>query len=361
MLLGGRARRDVWDGSVIDADVHVQVPSLRTLYPYLDPVWQQFSEERGFQGPSGVAAVYPATLPTTVRAEFRPGDGRPPASDLTLLQEQLLDPWDVELAVVNCYYGVDYLRHPDWAAALARAVNDWLVGEFLDRDPRLRASIVVVGRDVDAIIEEIRRVGDHPGFTQVLFPVRSEKAYGNRRWHAAYAEMEKRDLVFGLHWGGTTEGAPSPSGWPSWYAEEYAAEVGTFATQITSLIAGGVFQRFPRLRVAVGEIGFNWLPAWLWRMDKDWKGLRREVPWVDELPSALVRRHFRFTTSPLDAGTVAELADTLEWLGGEELLLHATDYPHRHDDDLAMLLDALPHDDARERLMAGNARAWYRA
>ena len=50
---------------------------------------------------------------------------------------------------------------------------------------------------------------------------------------------------------------------------------------------------------------------------------------------------------------------TPRWLVTDELLMFATDYPHWHDDDLGSLLGALS-EDARGKLMAENARAWYR-
>jgi predicted TIM-barrel fold metal-dependent hydrolase len=261
--------------------------------------------------------------------------------------------------VLNCYYGVDSLRHPDWAAALARSVNDWLVSEWLERDERLVASLVVPARDPQAAAAEIDRVGGHPRFVQVLMPARSERLYGQRVFHPIYEAMVRNDLVMGVHWGGTTEGAPSPTGFASWYVEEYAAETQVFASQLTSLVVEGVFRKFPDLRVAMLESGFTWLPTWGWNMNKKWKGLRREIPWVDRLPLDIVRDHFRFSIAPADAGPPDQMATVLEWLGSEDLLMFATDYPHWHDDDIEELLAIMP-ETMRAKVMSETAREWYR-
>lgn len=357
-LLEGIRRTDLWSGPVIDCDVHANVPSLESLFRYLDPVWIQAAQERGWDGPPGARLSYPPGAPTTAREQWRPAD-RPPASDVSLLREHILDPWDVDHAVVNCYYGVDSLRHPDWAAALARAVNDWLIEEWLDRDPRLRASLVVPARDPMAAAAEIDRVGDHPGFVQVMLPVRSDRLYGQRIHHPIFEAIARHDLVAGLHWGGTSEDAPSPAGYASWYAEEYAVEQQLFASQLTSLVWEGTFRKFPTLRVAMLECGFAWLPMWGWTMNKKWKGLHREIPWVDRLPLDIIRDHFRFSMTPADLGPADQASKIIEWLGSPDLLMFATDYPHLHTDDLSYVLGLLP-DDMRGRTMAGSARSWYR-
>ena len=55
------------------------------------------------------------------------------------------------------------------------------------------------------------------------------------------------------------------------------------------------------LPIVLVESGFTWLPPLMWRLDKNWKGLRREVPWVDRLPSEMIRESLRLTAQPLDA------------------------------------------------------------
>ena len=114
----------------------------------------------------------------------------------------MLDPWDVEVGILNCAYAVDSLHNPDTAAAMARAVNDWLVAEWLDQEPRLRASMVVPTRVPEMAAREIDRVGDHPGFVQVLLPVRSEAPYGNRRYLPIFEAAARHDLVVSLQFGG---------------------------------------------------------------------------------------------------------------------------------------------------------------
>lgn len=357
-LLEDIERDSVWSGAVIDVDVHANVPSVEALYPYLSDLWVEWIKERGWKGPPGPAAHYPPGSERAARHEWRPEQGVP-ASNLAMLQKHILDPWRTERAILTCYYGVEGLRHPDWAAAMASAVNDWLITEWLEKDERLRGTLVLPARDPKAMIKELRRVGDHPGFVQVLFPVRSDSLWGQRIYHEVFAEIAKRDLVVGLHFGGTSDGPPSSTGYPSYQVEQYASEWQSFATQLTSLVAEGVFTEVPDLRVSVLEGGFLWLPLWGWRMNKEWKGLRREVPWLNRPPLDIVRDHFRFSIAPTEGGPTSMMEHAIKWLGSDDVLMFATDYPHRHDDNITELLALLPPQ-AQQKMMSENARAWYR-
>ena len=68
----------------------------------------------------------------------------------------------------------------------------------------------------------------------------------------------------------------------------------------------------------------------LWRINKTWRGVRTEVPWIDRPPAEIIRDHVRFTLQPLDLPKAdrSRLARTLDQVGGDHLLLFSTDYPH---------------------------------
>jgi predicted TIM-barrel fold metal-dependent hydrolase len=348
-----------WTGELVDADVHVNIPTLDVLKPYLKPYWLEFVNETGFLAPPWLPTLYPPGAPTTVAPEWLPADGRPAASSLDLLREHLLDPFEIDRAVLNCYWGLESMRHPDFALGLAQAINDWLIAEWLDKDERLRASIVVPGFVPAEAAAEIDRVGGHPGFVQVLLPVRSSRMYGQRIWHPMWEAIERNDLVAGIHYGGTPDGPPTATGFPSWFLEEYVGHVQAFQAQLLSLVGEGVFEKFPGVRVSLLEGGFSWLGPAMWRMDKEWKGLRRDIPWVKQPPSQTIREHIKVSAQPQDAGPAEHFRHVVEWLGSDEMLMFASDYPHGHVDRISSLLEVLP-EQSHGKLMAGNALTHYR-
>jgi uncharacterized protein len=344
--------------ALIDCDVHNTVPSVEALLPYLSPYWVEHIQQSVFKGAN--ETYYPKNAPLVARPGSVPEHG-PAGASLTLLREQLLDPLGVECAILACLYAIDSLHNPEAAVAFASAVNDWQIAEWLDKEPRLRASIVVPVQLPELAAREIDRVGGHPGFVQVLLPVRSAHPYGSRLYRPMWEAIARHNLVAGLHFGGAPGNPPFPSGWPSYFFEEYAGMAQVFQSQLTSIISEGVFDLFPEQRVALLESGFTWLPAFMWRFDKEWRNLRLLVPWVKRAPSAYIREHVRLTIQPLDAPpTREELLASIEQLGSDDLLLFASDYPHQHaDDPLQSLLPALPETLAR-KIQSENARSLYR-
>lgn len=310
----------------IDCDLHPTVPNLAALFPYLDDVWRENAVRRGFE--PLVPISYPTRNPLSVRADWRDADGRG-ASEPGRLGREALDPFGTSVGILNCLYGAPVMFSDDLAAAFCRAVNDWLAAQWLGVDPRLRASIVVPQLNPERAVDEIERRAGDPRFVQILLLVAGEAPLGRRQNWPIFAAAERHRLPVGIHAGSLYRHPVTPVGWPSTHVEDYVNQASAFASTLTSLIAEGVFAKFPDLRIVLMESGVSWLPAHLWRLTKFWKGLRSEVPWVSDPPTAIVRERVRLTVQPLDAPEDAELlARLIEHLDSDEMVLFSTDYPH---------------------------------
>ncbi|MEE2775753.1 MAG: amidohydrolase family protein [Acidobacteriota bacterium] len=343
--------------ATIDADVHVAIPKLQALYPYLAANWVEHFEQ---SLDNGAVIRYHPTRASMSRRPSRENGGEPVGTGLDDLRSESLDPDAVEVAISSCLYAVDSIHNPDVAAALSAAVNEWQAEEWLAKEPRLRGSVVVPIQIPTLAIAEIERMAEREGFVQVLIPVRTEHPLGSRLYHPLWEAIESSGLVAGVHFGGAPVQPPTPTGWPSTYLEQYVAMAQVFATQLTSMIVEGVFDAYPKLRVAFLESGFTWLPAHLWRMDKEWRNLRRLVPWVRRPPSDYVREHVRFGIQPLDSPpTIEQLLEVVDQLESEDLLLYTSDFPHRHASDVeADLLAHLP-EGLQRKIRGENARELY--
>jgi len=120
--------------SLIDAAVHNDVPSTRSLFPYLPEYWVEHLQQTQFKGPTD--SYIPTNSPIAARPNSRPsGDdveapltgrsraaaaaGPTPASTVRVVREQVLETGS-EFAVLCSPYPVDSLHNPDAAVASPR-------------------------------------------------------------------------------------------------------------------------------------------------------------------------------------------------------------------------------------------------
>ena len=354
--MNDQTKRRRLDGA-IDCDVHNAVPSVQALYPYLSEYWLDLMADSGHPGLE--PNYYPVNSALAARPGSRVAKG-PPGSDSAVFIKQALDETGAKRAIINCLYGVQVIHNEYWAAAMASAVNDWLAAEWLSKDPRLSASILVTPQNpVSAVAEIEKRAGDHR-FVQVLLLARSQMPLGKSFYWPIYEAAARNNLPVCVHAGGGFGNPTMPVGWQYYYLEEYLAVAQGFQGQLVSLVMEGVFSKFPDLKVVFAESGFTWLPSLMWRLDKNWKGLRREVPWIDRLPSEIIKQHLRLTLQPLDEPTdPKQLLQVIDQLESDELLLFSTDYPHWQYDDEGPLPAGLPAK-IEQNIIHANAERIYR-
>jgi len=233
------------------------------------------------------------------------------------------------------------------------------VHEWLPLDGRLKGSLVIAPQDPPGAAAEIRRLGGHPDLVQVLVSSGAQRPYGDPFYHPIWDAAAEVGLPIAAHLGGQGGLNVSPTGCgpPTFFWETHALLCETGMGHVASLIAHGVFERWPTLRFALIECGVAWLPGILWRLDADYKALRKETPWLKRLPSEYARDHIRLSTQPLEEPPrVEHLWSILEAIDGERTLIFASDYPHWDFDDPTRL--HIPPA-WRERVMAENARELY--
>ena len=340
---------------IIDCDVHPTVPGMRTLLPYLEPHWQDSLIEREVDP---VSQSYPPNSPLTARPDLKSRDGRA-GIDAGETADVVFGRWGASHAILNCLYGVQLVNNEDMAFAIARAVNDWIAREWLDRDDRYSASIVIPLLNVERAVAEIERCAGDPRFVQILTLAMGETPLGKRQLWPIYAAAERLGLPLGIHAGSAYRHPVTSLGWTSFYIEDYAAQSLGFQGQVASLVTEGVFQKFPGLKVVLIESGVTWLAPFLWRLGKFWRGVRMEVPWVDRPPAQIMRDHIRLTAQPLDGpADTATLQRALEHLGSDDLLLYASDYPHWQFDGDQPMPAAIP-ERLHARLTSANPLATY--
>lgn len=340
----------------IDCDLHPAAPDMKSLLPYLDEYWRETVVSRGIDGLD--LSSYPPHVPAGARPDWRPAAGKPGA-DLDAMRTQALDPWGTRYGILHCLHGALALPNEDFAVALARAVNDWLAAEWLAKEPRLRASILVATQNPEMAVEEIERRAGDLRFVQVLMLVSGEMPLGKRPYLPIYRAAARHGMPVGIHAGSAYRQPTTTTGWGSYYAEDYVAQATAFQNQVLSLVYGGVFKEVPELKVVLIESGFTWLPSLLWRANKTWRGVRREVPWIDRPPSDIVREHMRLTLQPVDAPPDPDqLERVIDQIGSDEMLLFSTDYPHWHFEGDQALPRGLS-DSLREKITVENPTATY--
>jgi predicted TIM-barrel fold metal-dependent hydrolase len=200
-------------------------------------------------------------------------------------------------------------------------------------------------------------MGSHPQIVQVMIPAISHDTFGRSFYHPVYEAAVRNNLVVGFHQGAFVETAV---GLPPYYIEWHTAISQAWQCQLISLVTHGVFEKFPDLRVAMIESSWTWLPHLMWRFDHNYRSLRREVPWVKQLPSEYIRKNVKFTTQPSEfTDNPKHLYQMFEMVGNDEFLMFSSDYPHWDFDSPTRTLPASFPADIRQKVLYENAAKFY--
>jgi uncharacterized protein len=217
---------------------------------------------------------------------------------------------------------------PGLAAAIARAYNDWMHDFCAESPERLFGAGMVPPHDVEAAAAEARRCVEKLGFRSIFLAPGcvNRRPWHDRHYDPLWAECERLNVAVCFHGGGQTYLKPDFSldvldKLMMWHV--FNQPLGMMAVAV-SLSAGGVFERFPKLRVGLLEGNCTWAPWLMHRLDEhyEWVGAL-EAPDLTMKPSEYFRRNC-FLSVEADEKTVTHYLEHY----GDDNLVFSTDYPH---------------------------------
>ncbi len=335
---------------IVDVGLRYNWASQRELFPYLSTGWQDYVGD-----PTDLVGV--GEIPVLPRFPYRSyrGDAAPGLSPAEATAELTAD-FDKARSAQGLLIpdrAMTLVSMPNFqlSQALIRAHNDWTIEQWLEPEPRLLGTILVPSQLPVVAAEEIRRVGSHPQIKAVLL---GDNGLGKPFGHPAYRPIleaaDEMSLTLVLSDGTDTTPdnltQPTGGGMPATYAEFRSLSFQAVMTNVVSLIGQGVFEQLPRLRVLTVGGGITWAPGLLWRLDNEFRALRREAPWLQRLPSEYFADHVRISTYPLEKTPSREVIESYVSLipGGREVICYGSGKPAADADDVDLVLQSLGGD-----------------
>jgi predicted TIM-barrel fold metal-dependent hydrolase len=214
------------------------------------------------------------------------------------------------------------------ALALCRAINDWLA-TYCAHDPRRLIGVGTLPMThPDDALDEARRCVEELGFRGVWR--RPERFTGIPALHdpgydALWSYLEDANVPLGIHPG--LNGVVPYDYFGDRFDQDFTAmHAAHFPVEqmmnLTSLVAFGILERHPRLRVALLECGAGWLPYYAHRLDEHLEVFGYPTASLSLKPSEYVRRQCFVSVEEDEPG----LGLVLEQF--PDSVVFASDYPH---------------------------------
>lgn len=354
--------------AVVDTDVHPTLtPADPEILDRLSARWREYIREFGFRDTSTERTI-PPQRKFTHRVDALDPSGRP-AYIPGFTRGQLLDEYDMSGAILNDTTAIQLLKGngnfpAQLTSELCRAYNDAHAEVWMDDDPRFYSSLNIPIEDPGAAVEEISRCKEGPygdRYVQVMTEPRSDHLIGNPRYWPVFEACEHYDVPFSFH---TSPGRRmTASGGISYYFEWHCGIALRNFSFTPSLIFEGVFDRFPKLKVALIEQGWAWAVPFAWRMDASYEAMKKEVAHLERKPSEYLRDHFWFGTQPMvepeSKKEVKNVVGMFEDFFGKERLMFSSDYPHWDFDSPYEAISTSISEESRRKILGQNASDLY--
>ena len=334
---------------IVDSDMHIMEPP---------DLWQRYTDKRyrdyaqvGVTSDNvrDLRTVHPDGTPWGAPPRARSASGRPSQAGghnyernqklyathaergwSTEVQLEAMDVEGLDVAVLFPTRGLHTLAEPfmdpPFAAALARAYNDWLYDFCAPAPDRLIGAAMVSPFDMDDAVAEVERAVKELGFRTVFMRSNqmTEKPWHDPFFDPLWSALEEYDIPIGFHEASSSGARQAGDHFGNVMLRRVFAQPVEQMMALASFCGGGVLERHPKLRAAFLEANCAWAPWLLWRLDE---GYEREadvfVPELQMAPTEYFKRQCWISVEPDEEP--AKYA--FDWVGSDKMVF-STDYPH---------------------------------
>lgn len=328
--------------SVADCDGHVAEPF--SLYEeYCDPAFRERVPKRIDKDGVRRVVVDGQEYPNFVKYGGRPlgmeNDAKIPRPvQLDVVSQGGVDPQirlrdmdvdgiDVAIVYPSGATSMCAIEDPGLESAVYRAYNRWVAEYCSANTERLKAVVLISLRHPELGVRELERVVDEPWVAGIVVPNHiDEYNLDHPRFNPIFDAAQTYDLPLCFHSGagrppyalGTNECSNN-----LFLMHAFAHSFEQMRT-LASLIGGGVFDRYPRLRSGFIECGVGWIPWWLGCLEDHAKNLPGHVPYMKRRPIEYLQAGHCFINCLPEEATLESVVQLI----GDDNIVYGSDYPH---------------------------------
>src|SRR5688572_16554669 len=275
----------------------------------------------------------------------------------------------IDVAVMYGTRGRQILCHdnlePDYAAALARAYNNW-AADYCKEDPRrLKFAAQIAMHDVKLAVEEARRSVKELGAVAVIGtpnPVNGQHLH-DPACEPLWSELEKLDVPIGFHPTGNSalkdDAGARYVGHANFHPIAHAIRNPVeLMGAIASMTTGGILDRHPKLRCAFLEGTAGWLHWWLWRLDDQWEKFGPGCEYQLKMPPSEYFKRQCYIALDVDEEPAVDVINKM----GADYFVVSSDYPHADGafpEAIQQFLGLELNDEQRRKILWDNCARLY--
>ncbi|HEV2098407.1 MAG TPA: amidohydrolase family protein, partial [Stellaceae bacterium] len=269
---------------------------------------------------------------------------------------------DTHFLIPTSWLSLVGLDDPTLELGMVRAYHRHMSDFCADHPDRLKSPIVASSRNVEESVREIREWGKSKWAVAVLPLLAKDMPADHPDLYPIWQAAADHDLAIANH--SFTWTPPYYPGyldlWENIFIGRAAAHPWGAMRFVASFIGGGLFDRFPTLRMGVLEGGFGWLPFWAKRLDEQAVYVGGTAP-LKHKPSEYMQSGRFFCSIEHHEGE--DMFAHVTGFLGDNVLMYASDYPHSEcqfpnsvDNILAWSLN----EDTKKKLLSGNATRFFK-